>query len=179
MAGHTLGQRFSTSAPIRAAGAAAPTWENRNSAVTLSLYRIAGRRRTQVATRRFTNLDDNAWIMLDLDSPLHAATYELEMSDPQGKVGWWSAPRRDSGVDRALADGNAVSGMRTLRLVAPDAGGDQIRSFFTFRKPQPDYFKGPTGPDQWGWLEVYPQHAFYQPGRGRRRSGRGRQPERG
>ena len=37
-----------------------------------------------------------------------------------------------------------------------------IRSgFFTFRKPQPDYFQGPTGPEQWGWLEVYPQHAFY------------------
>jgi hypothetical protein len=34
------------------------------------------------------------------------------------------------------------------------------RDFFTFRKPQPDYFTGPTGPSQWGWLEVYPQHVF-------------------
>ncbi len=34
--------------------------------------------------------------------------------------------------------------------------------FFTFRKPQPDYFVGPTGPEQWGWLEVTPQHAFYK-----------------
>lgn len=32
--------------------------------------------------------------------------------------------------------------------------------FFTFRRPMPDYWIGPTGPDQWSWLEVYPQHAF-------------------
>jgi len=39
--------------------------------------------------------------------------------------------------------------------------GDQaILAALTFRKPQPDYFRGPTGPDQWGWLEVYPQHAY-------------------
>jgi hypothetical protein len=35
-----------------------------------------------------------------------------------------------------------------------------MRRFFTFRKPMPDYFQGPTGPDQWSWLEVYPQHVF-------------------
>lgn len=32
--------------------------------------------------------------------------------------------------------------------------------FFTFRRPMPDYWLGPTGPEQWSWLEVYPQHAF-------------------
>ncbi len=36
----------------------------------------------------------------------------------------------------------------------------QIREFFTFRKPQPDYFQGPTKPDMWSWLEVFPQHVF-------------------
>jgi len=35
------------------------------------------------------------------------------------------------------------------------------QNFFTFRKPIASYFSGPNGPDQWGWLEVYPQHAFY------------------
>jgi hypothetical protein len=34
------------------------------------------------------------------------------------------------------------------------------REFFTFRKPMPDYWTGPDGPDQWSWLEVYPQHIF-------------------
>jgi hypothetical protein len=36
----------------------------------------------------------------------------------------------------------------------------EILNFFTFRTPQPSYFVGPTGPDQWGWLEVFPQHIF-------------------
>jgi hypothetical protein len=33
-------------------------------------------------------------------------------------------------------------------------------SFFTFRRPMPDYWVGPSGPEQWSWLEVYPQHVF-------------------
>jgi len=32
--------------------------------------------------------------------------------------------------------------------------------FFTFRRPMPDYWTGPDGPDQWSWLEVFPQHVF-------------------
>ena len=36
----------------------------------------------------------------------------------------------------------------------------KMLSFFTFRRPMPDYWAGPSGPDQWGWLEVYPQHVF-------------------
>src|SRR5579871_5291907 len=35
-----------------------------------------------------------------------------------------------------------------------------LKTFFTFRKPQPDYFQGPTAPDMWSWLEIYPQHVF-------------------
>jgi hypothetical protein len=36
---------------------------------------------------------------------------------------------------------------------------DQL-NFFTFRKPMPDYWLGPSGADQWSWLEVHPQHVF-------------------
>jgi hypothetical protein len=32
--------------------------------------------------------------------------------------------------------------------------------FFTFRTPVPGYFDGPSGPDQWGWMEISPQHVF-------------------
>src|SRR5205823_4193522 len=45
---------------------------------------------------------------------------------------------------------------KPLILADPAKSPPQTRHFFTFRKPQPDYFQGPTGPDQWGWLEVYP-----------------------
>jgi len=50
---------------------------------------------------------------------------------------------------------------RPLILADKDKVAPECREFFTFRKPQPDYFAGPTGPDQWGWLEIHPQHAFY------------------
>ncbi len=36
----------------------------------------------------------------------------------------------------------------------------EILDFFTFRKGQPSYFEGPTGPNQWSWLEITPQHVF-------------------
>ena len=36
----------------------------------------------------------------------------------------------------------------------------EIAQFFTFRPGQPDYVNGPTRNDQWGWLEVYPQHGY-------------------
>ncbi len=36
----------------------------------------------------------------------------------------------------------------------------EMLRFFTFRRPMPDYWLGPTGPDEWSWLEVYPQHVF-------------------
>lgn len=36
----------------------------------------------------------------------------------------------------------------------------EMLEFFTFRKPMPDYWLGPSGPEQWSWLEVHPQHVF-------------------
>lgn len=37
----------------------------------------------------------------------------------------------------------------------------ELREFFTYRRPMPDYFYGPQGADQWAWCEIYPQHGFY------------------
>ena len=36
----------------------------------------------------------------------------------------------------------------------------EVLRFFSFRPVQPEYAKGPTAPDQWSWLEAYPQHGF-------------------
>ena len=36
----------------------------------------------------------------------------------------------------------------------------EIREYFSFRPGQPVYNVGPTRPDHWGWLEIYPQHGF-------------------
>ncbi|WP_422928248.1 hypothetical protein [Singulisphaera sp. PoT] len=160
--GHTLAQTFRVDQTFRAVSAAAPTWESRESAVTLTLYR-RGVKREKVASKRFENLSDNDWVKLEHDKLLEAGDYELEMSDGKGKVGWWSDSRRGKAENSmALADGAETTGERTLKIDTSNERVDKIREFFTFRKPQPDYFVGPTGPEQWGWLEVYPQHAFYK-----------------
>lgn len=39
---------------------------------------------------------------------------------------------------------------------------DEIRNFFTFRPGQPLYAGGPKRPDQWGWLEIYPQNKYVE-----------------
>jgi hypothetical protein len=51
---------------------------------------------------------------------------------------------------------------KPLLMGYPDNLPEPIRSFFTFRPGQPDYRKGPSRPDQWGWLEVYPQHGYVE-----------------
>jgi len=48
----------------------------------------------------------------------------------------------------------------TLRFMYADGEVTRLAEFFTFRKPQPHYFQGPTQPDMWSWLEVSPQHVF-------------------
>jgi len=157
--GHTLGQSFSVADPLEAVSGSCPTWNATGSAVTCTLRR-EGPDGEQVASRRFTNVADNGWPMLRLDPPLPAGKYYLEMSAPHGKIGWWSHAKDVLPHGEAFADGKPVTGDRTLRLVRVDGETTRLRSFFTFRKPQPDYFRGPTRPDMWSWLEVYPQHVF-------------------
>ncbi len=36
----------------------------------------------------------------------------------------------------------------------------EIKEFFTFRPGQPGYGCGSKRPDDWGWLEIYPQHKY-------------------
>jgi len=157
--GHTLGQSFATDKTIVAIGASCPTWEERDSEVTITLYRgnAAGER---LATRRFEAVRDNAWLMLEMDPPLPPGSYYLELSEPSGRIGWWSHSKDVYADGQAYLDGVDAGGDRTLRLVATDDETTAIRDFFTFRTPQASYFAGPTRPDMWSWLEVYPQHVF-------------------
>ena len=49
---------------------------------------------------------------------------------------------------------------KPLILADPAKVDPALKDKFTFRKPQPSYFEGPTGPNMWSWLEVAPQHVF-------------------
>jgi len=135
------------------------TWHTRDAAVTLTL-RVEGPGGARVAGERFHDVADNGWLTLRLPAALPAGRYFLEASEPGGKVGWWSRDADVLAEGAAHAQGEEVGGDRTWRLVVEDAETEEIRRFFTFRKPQPDYFQGPTASNMWSWLEVYPQHVF-------------------
>ena len=49
---------------------------------------------------------------------------------------------------------------KPLIMADPARVDEELRGFFTFRKPVPSYFTGPDQADEWGWLEVFPQHVF-------------------
>jgi len=156
---HTLGQTFSTDRAIRSVSGRFPTWNTPGSAVTLTLLR-GGPGGERIASQRFREVGDNAWLRLKLSKPLPPGSYYLEASDPEGHLGWWSHSEDKYPRGEAFADGRAVAGDRTLRLAFADGDTQRILDLFTFRKPQPDYFQGPTKPDMWSWLEVFPQHVF-------------------
>ncbi len=146
--------------------------------MTLALYRD-GPKGERLASQAFENLTDNAWVTLRFDSPLPPGTYYLEMSKPRGTPAWWSQAEKSWPGGRSFADGAPVGGSRTVRLETLDSDAAQIRNFFTFRKPQPDYFAGPTQPDMWSWLEVFPQHVFRNSKGEKEQMSRRRRPKRG
>jgi hypothetical protein len=177
--GRTVGQTFTAVRAFTAVGGSFPTYHSRDSAVTLSLYaggRPGGGR--LLARKRFLNVVDNATTLLELPKPLPAGAYYLEQSAPTGQIGWWSETGDVYAGGRAWADGQPERGDRSLYIRYGDAPpvslvehrpmdpkraeqlAAEIKAFFTFRKPQPDYFTGPTGLGQWGWLEVAPQKPF-------------------
>jgi hypothetical protein len=157
--GHTLGQAFTVPKSFEEVGGCFPTWRSAGAVMRLTLFR-GGPKGERVASKEFGHVPDNAWLSLPFSPPQSAGSYYLEMSEPQGQVGWWTSSQDALPAGQAYADGAPVPGARNLRLNFADERLARLRSFFTFRKPQPDYFVGPTGPNQWGWLEVFPQHTF-------------------
>jgi len=49
---------------------------------------------------------------------------------------------------------------KPLIMAYPDNLSEEIKNYFTFRPGQPAYNTGPSRNDQWGWLEIYPQHGY-------------------
>jgi len=158
-AGHTLGQRFSADQPFFAADGRFPTWGTTNASLTLTLRRD-GPEGACLAKQRFEAIADNARLELVFDPPLPAGTYYLEASEAQGKVGWWGNLANTFANGQAFTDGQPAAGDREFSVSLANDAYAEIRSFFTFRTPEASYFKGPSGSNQWSWLEVYPQHVF-------------------
>lgn len=158
-AGRTLGQTITIDRAFAAVSVRVPTWRTSDSAVTVTLRQESPQGEV-VARRRFEKVADNDWLRLAGDREFSAGTYAVELSDAAGRVGWWSKAGATVLGGKAWADGAEVPGGRSLRVEFADPVAARIRGFFTFRAPQPDYFRGPTAPDMWSWLEVHPQHVF-------------------
>jgi len=158
-AGHTQGQTFTATAAFTGVGAQVPTWATTTSAMTLSLY-SDGPGGALVTSQRFAGVADNSVVELTLDPAAPAGQYYLEQSGTSGTIGWWTTDSDVYSRGTAYTDGQPVTADRALAVEYTSDPRRQILDFFTFRKPQPDYFVGPTQPDEWGWLEVYPQHVF-------------------
>jgi hypothetical protein len=157
--GKSLGQSFAVDQAFEAVAGCFPTWETATAAVTLTLFH-EGPDGKPIASERFERIADNSWLTLRFESPLAPGRYYLEASAAKNKIGWWSDPADGFAAGQAFSDGKPVAGDRTLRISLTTGRNAEIRNFFTFRKPQPDYFKGPTQPNMWSWLEVSPQHVF-------------------
>ena len=172
--GSTLGQTFTAGQPFTEAGGDFPTWSSSGSGMTLSLYEggPGGRR---LASHQFVNVKDNASLLIGTGKTLPAGKYYLEMSNPVGTIGWWgNSTGNDSG---AFEEGTALTGDRTLRVhfagktqaelldqstkkLTPGAAAEAVRNmreFFTFRSPIPEYNNPAPQPGSWGWLQIHPQ----------------------
>ena len=158
--GNTFGQSFTTEQPFDRVAVCTPTWETRGAGASLTL-RKDGPGGDVITSAKFDDVSDNEWLSLSLTQSVEPGTFYIEMTRLHGKIGLWGC-----NPNRALPGQGFVNGEPVDHNFAVSLGYDseltkQILDFFTFRKPQPDYFVGPTGPNQWAWLEVYPQHGFY------------------
>ena len=159
----SVGQSFITKHTVRKIEIPIPTWETKNSVAALTLYENepGGKK---LVSKRLENIRDNQWYGLEIEPPLPPGTYYLELTHHHGKTGWWSISKDGKVPElQGFQDGKPVNEIRSMRLTGDmeDEETKAILEFFTFRRPQPDYFVGPTGPNQWSWLEVHPQHGFY------------------
>jgi len=158
--GETFGQTFKAETPFFQVGACVPTSFTKNSGVTLTLKKN-GPDGDTVQSKVFENVIDNSWVSLKFDKSVAAGEYYLELSNPKGRIGWWRRNPEGPLPGQGFVNGKPVEHQFAICLYPESENTKELLEFFTFRKGQPDYFQGPTGPNQWSWLEVYPQHSFY------------------
>ena len=161
--GHTLGQTFRSDAPFSAVSVCTPTYGPRaHVAVTLSV-RVDGPTGPVRAQKRFSDVFDNQTLTFTTDAPLPPGTYHLELSNPSGRIGWWTSAPDTLPHDGAFADGRPVSGLRHHTTFGTGPDTQAMLAFFTFRRPWPAYNNTFGRNGYWSWLETHPQHVYSSP----------------
>ncbi len=109
----TLAQTLRVPGGLLGVGAAVPTWGTSASGCTLTL-RQGGPSGKAVATKAFTNVQDNSWLVLNLPAAAPAGTYTLELSQPTGpKIGWWLDSQSALPGGQAYSNGSPIKGTFT------------------------------------------------------------------
>jgi len=166
--GESMGQSFETVWDIKKVLVYLPTWSEKNSKATLTLHKndSTGEVVFQMKNQKVT---DNVAVAMNFPEQLPAGKYYVEVTNCEGRLGWWVHEKgspyivQNSGVKwgDARKNGETVDYVYNVAVVTVNPEVDEILDFFTFRSPQPDYFIGPVKANQWSWLEVFPQHEFY------------------
>ncbi|MDO4586473.1 MAG: hypothetical protein Q4C95_04160 [Planctomycetia bacterium] len=164
----SLAQSFETRCEITKIQFVLPTWTETNSSLTIRLRKESaqGEILDQIEA---TQIRDNQTFVFPLKKTIPAGTYFIEFFNPQGKVGLYSLAKDSQQLQQneniiwkeAFENGKIIDQNFVLQIFPAQDSFAEIKDFFTFRAPQPDYFSGPTKANQWGWLEVYPQHQYY------------------
>lgn len=106
---HTLGQQFTWKrGTFNRVEALLPVWATQGSGGTLSLLRAPGG--AVIASRQIRNAPDNAWQELTCE-PQGPGEYVIQLSEPVGTYGWWSARDRKGDLGPGLVDGKPVTGV--------------------------------------------------------------------
>jgi len=132
----TLGQSFTTeSSTFTSVSAHLPTWNTHDSSATLTLRR-SGPAGEVIATRRLENMVDNAWDELTF-GPQPPGQYYLELRDPKGMAGWWSADHDSLPQGTACADDRPVAGWdRAIRVALRRKVGEAVLGLRLPENPQ-------------------------------------------
>lgn len=188
----TAGMEFSAVYAFDQIRVLCPSYGNDIGNLTLSIYHKADSysasvAQTPIATETFVDFPDNADLTLTFDQ-LPAGDYVWELSNATELVGVWKFPD-DTPETTSYYNGSPISGDYNCKInyvseglknlttggsmeAVPIPEGmepalkDTIRSFFTFRPMQPAMNAGPDRDDQWGWLEITPQHKYVSTGNG-------------
>ena len=124
--GATLGQLFTVDQNgMASVSAQVPTWSSANSAMTLKLFKD-GPGGKIVAEKRCENVGDNSWQSLSFPAR-DKGVYYIEMSEPRGSIGWWSAIKGPQ-VGVMYENSNALNyGSRCFRARVFDVFPAQVK----------------------------------------------------
>lgn len=167
-----LAQTFSVDSPLKSIQLSSPTWNTEGCSVNFRLLDQTGK---ELDFRQNVPIHDNLVYSFKFEEPFASGTYTVELSKAGGdNVGWWAKPvegEYGQVADKTLPtkgvhwisasnNGKPANCVFLMSVGAHDEELEKILNFFTFRPSQPDYFMGQTKPNQWSWLEAYPQHEF-------------------